>query len=326
MQFFVHHDEWLRHMNSSHAKDWAQKIHMTTWFCDLDHTPPLEFNDEHAFREHLEARHEEVNKWQANALLRRKRGLGSRDQTICPLCECTPENIPNKMNPQDKLSILFSHIGNHLRSLAFFSLPSLDGDVANDTDASSSGANFMGGDSKEKDTSRGSDNRSGNDSAMKEMPLVFDEDGPKAHFPDSVLLSTEHPEDLVTFPQDPSFIEDQDVEWESYSGLRQEYDEDTVLDGIKRFQEQKQKEHQLIDIQGNMEQAISTEHGGEPNFLDSVGICLLSLDGGGVRGLPTLYILKSIMDRLNHQRKKSNLLSVKPCEVFDLIGGTSTGG
>ena len=56
------------------------------------------------------------------------------------------------------------------------------------------------------------------------------------------------------------------------------------------------------------------------------GLCLLSLDGGGVRGLSTLYILKTMMERLNHERQKSNLPPVKPCEVFDLIGGTSTGG
>jgi patatin-like phospholipase/acyl hydrolase len=76
-----------------------------------------------------------------------------------------------------------------------------------------------------------------------------------------------------------------------------------------------------------MEQAMSTKHGREPNPLNSTGLCLLSLDGGGVRGLSTLYILKSIMDRLNYERKKTaNLSPVKPCEVFDLIGGTSTGG
>jgi patatin-like phospholipase/acyl hydrolase len=76
-----------------------------------------------------------------------------------------------------------------------------------------------------------------------------------------------------------------------------------------------------------MEQAMSTRHGGEPNLLDSTGLCLLSLDGGGVRGLSTLYILKSIMDRLNYERKKTaDLPPAKPCEVFDLIGGTSTGG
>ena len=41
-------------------------------------------------------------------------------------------------------------------------------------------------------------------------------------------------------------------------------------------------------------------------------------DGGGVRGLSTLYLLKAVMDNVNPGKK--------PCEVFDLIGGTSTGG
>src|SRR4029077_17082567 len=47
---------------------------------------------------------------------------------------------------------------------------------------------------------------------------------------------------------------------------------------------------------------------------------------GGVRGLSMLYILKGIMAQLNQARQATNLPSVKPCEVFDLIGGTSTGG
>jgi patatin-like phospholipase/acyl hydrolase len=75
-----------------------------------------------------------------------------------------------------------------------------------------------------------------------------------------------------------------------------------------------------------MQQAMSAQRNDEPNPLDSTGLCLLSLDGGGVRGLSTLYILKSIMDRLNNERKTASLPPVKPCEVFDLIGGTSTGG
>ena len=49
-------------------------------------------------------------------------------------------------------------------------------------------------------------------------------------------------------------------------------------------------------------------------------------DGGGVRGLSSLYILKGIMDGLNDARRAEGKPSVKPCEVFDLIGGTSTGG
>jgi Patatin-like phospholipase len=71
---------------------------------------------------------------------------------------------------------------------------------------------------------------------------------------------------------------------------------------------------------------LAKEQGGEPNPVDIAGLCLLSLDGGGVRGLSMLYILKSLMARLNQARQAANLPSLMPCEVFDLIGGTSTGG
>ena len=75
------------------------------------------------------------------------------------------------------------------------------------------------------------------------------------------------------------------------------------------------------------EQSLATTRsGGEPSPLNSPDLNLLSLDGGGVRGLSTLYILKRIIDQLNLERKKSGLEAVKPCEIFDLIGGTSTGG
>ncbi|KAE8411715.1 hypothetical protein BDV36DRAFT_77864 [Aspergillus pseudocaelatus] len=70
-----------------------------------------------------------------------------------------------------------------------------------------------------------------------------------------------------------------------------------------------------------MEQTMTTA---EPNALDKTGLCLLSLDGGGVRGLSALYILKHLMTQLSHERPE--LGQVKPCEIFDLIGGTSTGG
>jgi len=72
--------------------------------------------------------------------------------------------------------------------------------------------------------------------------------------------------------------------------------------------------------------SYSTKHGSELSPLDTTELCLLSFDGGGVRGLPALYILKSIMDLLNHERNNINPPLVKPCEIFDLIGGTGTGG
>lgn len=67
---------------------------------------------------------------------------------------------------------------------------------------------------------------------------------------------------------------------------------------------------------------MATEIG--PSPLDTNGLCLLSLDGGGVRGLSSLLILKDVMTQLNSEREDNQRL--KPCDVFDLIGGTSTGG
>jgi patatin-like phospholipase/acyl hydrolase len=57
---------------------------------------------------------------------------------------------------------------------------------------------------------------------------------------------------------------------------------------------------------------------------------ILSLDGGGVRGISSLYILKELMDQVKRQQADDNLSEtipdLRPCNVFDLICGTSTGG
>lgn len=50
------------------------------------------------------------------------------------------------------------------------------------------------------------------------------------------------------------------------------------------------------------------------------GLRLLSLDGGGVRGLSSLMILDQLMSLIDP------VAPPKPCEIFDMIGGTSTGG
>jgi patatin-like phospholipase/acyl hydrolase len=47
---------------------------------------------------------------------------------------------------------------------------------------------------------------------------------------------------------------------------------------------------------------------------------LLALDGGGVRGLSALLILQRLMEAIDPETPP------KPCECFDMIGGTSTGG
>ena len=47
---------------------------------------------------------------------------------------------------------------------------------------------------------------------------------------------------------------------------------------------------------------------------------LLSLDGGGVRVMAQMMILAQMMMSINPENPP------KPCEIFDLIGGSGTGG
>ena len=49
---------------------------------------------------------------------------------------------------------------------------------------------------------------------------------------------------------------------------------------------------------------------------------LLALDGGGVRGLSSLLILQHLMENIDPDAE----VPPKPCDYFDMIGGTSTGG
>jgi Patatin-like phospholipase len=51
---------------------------------------------------------------------------------------------------------------------------------------------------------------------------------------------------------------------------------------------------------------------------------ILSLDGGGARALAALLILREMMALIQNQQGLYE--APFPCEYFDLIGGTGTGG
>lgn len=57
-----------------------------------------------------------------------------------------------------------------------------------------------------------------------------------------------------------------------------------------------------------------------PSSYRGKGLRLLSLDGGGVRGLSSLLVLKRIMEEVDPDNPPH------PRDWFDMIGGTSTGG
>jgi patatin-like phospholipase/acyl hydrolase len=64
---------------------------------------------------------------------------------------------------------------------------------------------------------------------------------------------------------------------------------------------------------------------------DRTPLRILSLDGGGVRGLSSLVMLNAIIAemqlKLVHEFKPLKPIPpIRPCQIFDLICGTSTGG
>lgn len=54
------------------------------------------------------------------------------------------------------------------------------------------------------------------------------------------------------------------------------------------------------------------------------GLRILCIDGGGIKGYTTLLILKRIFRTLKDEGDLA--VEPRPCEVFDLMAGTSTGG
>lgn len=56
------------------------------------------------------------------------------------------------------------------------------------------------------------------------------------------------------------------------------------------------------------------------------GVRILCLDGGGVRGLFSALVLEAVMEAVRRIDTPDNPDAPKPCDYFDLICGTSTGG
>ncbi len=62
---------------------------------------------------------------------------------------------------------------------------------------------------------------------------------------------------------------------------------------------------------------------------DANSLRILSIDGGGIKGYTALLILKRIFNTMRVEAKKEGTVLAdepRPCDVFDLIVGTSTGG
>lgn len=135
--FFVHRHEWKAHMESAHAKDWLRKAHTMRWYCDLDHDPPVTFETELQWREHMLDPNSHPKKRsvptpvQLDALSPRRQQIAIRDRFVCPLCEQIPEEIRQKVakgkgDSTQMYNFVVDHVANHMKSLSLMAVPSLD--------------------------------------------------------------------------------------------------------------------------------------------------------------------------------------------------------
>jgi NAD-dependent SIR2 family protein deacetylase len=125
--------EWLDHMKAVHSDQWTRKIHMTTWYCDIDHEL-IQFDDYGSFITHMRDPTNHANRQpptdlQLEALSRNKQKVLVREEEYsCPLCDCVPDTIEpviRTSNPKNVKELLYKHIAIHVKALAFISVPVL---------------------------------------------------------------------------------------------------------------------------------------------------------------------------------------------------------
>ncbi|OPB42085.1 hypothetical protein A0O28_0032020 [Trichoderma guizhouense] len=203
---FASQSEWSNHMTASHSQEWSRKVHATTWFCDLDHNAPIEFDNEEEWRKHMltpllhQSRSKLPTDSQLDALSIRKQRLALRGHYICPFCEDKPSQIA-KMghhgNSTEMEIILTNHIADHVKSLLFLALPALEHETAGGEQKPIASENLSykrlrNSDSSLRASSRGS---------LKNISLTFDDNGgkPETQFDTRpALLSPQH----ITMPSE----------------------------------------------------------------------------------------------------------------------------
>ncbi|OBS29580.1 hypothetical protein FPOA_03517 [Fusarium poae] len=135
--FFVHRRDWESHMEAAHSKDWLRKVHTMTWFCDFGHDPPVTFETELLWREHMldikshPNRKKLPTQAQLDARSPQQQQIAPREPFVCPLCERVPDELSQKVakgkgEPIAMHNILVSHVASHIKSLSLMALPSLE--------------------------------------------------------------------------------------------------------------------------------------------------------------------------------------------------------
>ncbi|KAI9684270.1 MAG: hypothetical protein M1822_005743 [Bathelium mastoideum] len=125
-RYFISLRDWKDHMRTRHSREWSEKIHTKRWYCDVDHSEPgsepPEFDEVRAFVDHLKTDHgTTLTQSRLQARIMRNQRIATRDSFVCPLCDCVPPDVKNCIEERP-YNLLWEHIAEHLKSLAFLSL------------------------------------------------------------------------------------------------------------------------------------------------------------------------------------------------------------
>ncbi|PTB43804.1 hypothetical protein M441DRAFT_453279 [Trichoderma asperellum CBS 433.97] len=132
--FFRTIGHWVDHMNHRHSPEWTKRIHIGTWLCDFEHDV-ARFNELESFREHMNDEHNHPirgppTKHELDVLEICQYKLVTRDEHICPFCDCIPDipkrDISTSASEENLHQPLHEHIASHLQNLAVLSIPGLD--------------------------------------------------------------------------------------------------------------------------------------------------------------------------------------------------------
>ncbi|KAK7434582.1 hypothetical protein VKT23_020118 [Stygiomarasmius scandens] len=118
--------------------------------------------------------------------------------------------------------------------------------------------------------------------------------------------------------KEPEDVTDANDAFQKLQGAIYEYYQQVTPKGEPPF---KSATTALLASEARADLLLSLSTDPPPAYESSRPLRLLSCDGGGVRGVSTLRILKRIMAQVSEKEKRT----VQPWEYFDMIAGTSTG-
>lgn len=110
---------------------------MMTWYCDIEHTPQMCFNDKKAFEAHTAACHSMLTPSQLVARSKRSKAVAYRPPFTCPICESVPRKlaplVPQQQQPEEISNLVGKHVAVHIKALSLLAFRLLPYDENDDT-------------------------------------------------------------------------------------------------------------------------------------------------------------------------------------------------